>query len=318
MQAQAAPPYADPTRFREEAVTVGAGEWALPGTLTRPRGGGPAPGVVLVHGSGPGDRDETVGPNRPFRDLAWGLASRGIAVLRYDKRTRVHAARMAQLPTLTVKDETIDDALAAVALLRQTPGVDPRHIFVIGHSLGATLAPRIAAADPQLAGIVLLAGGTRKMEEMLVQQADYLTSVDSSIAPRLAPLREGAARIRALTPADSARPGFILGAPAAYWLDLRAYDILATARAIATPMLVLQGERDYQATREDFEALQRGLAQRPDVRFRLFPALNHLFIAGEGRSMPAEYAQPGIVAEEVVTTIAGWIGEISGRGARHP
>jgi hypothetical protein len=121
------PAYAVPSSFHEKNVTVGAGtEWALPATLTLPVGNGPFPAIVLVHGSGPNDRDETQGPNRPFQDLAWGLASQGIAVLRYDKRSRVHPGKLTALANLTVKDETIDDALAAVALLRETPEIDPK------------------------------------------------------------------------------------------------------------------------------------------------------------------------------------------------
>src|SRR5258708_674329 len=88
------PGYVDTTRFTERDIQVGKEPWVLPGTITIPKGAGPFPVVVLVHGSGPNDRDETIGGNRPFRDLAWGLASRGIAVVRYDKRTRVYGARM--------------------------------------------------------------------------------------------------------------------------------------------------------------------------------------------------------------------------------
>ena len=87
----APPPYASPAAYKESEVTVGTGQWALPATLTMPVAPGPVPAVVLVHGSGPGDRDATVGQIKQFKDLALGLASRGIAVLRYDKRTRVHA-----------------------------------------------------------------------------------------------------------------------------------------------------------------------------------------------------------------------------------
>ena len=131
------PAYADTLRFTERAMTVGAPGWPLPGTLAVPAGPGPHPAVVLVHGSGPNDRDETVGPNKPFRDLAWGLASRGIAVLRYEKRTRAHAARVATgLDSLTVRGETVDDAVAALSLLRETPGIDPGRVFGLGHSLG--------------------------------------------------------------------------------------------------------------------------------------------------------------------------------------
>ena len=89
------PAYVDQTKFEEKDVVVGTGEWQLPGTLTLPKGNGPFAAVVLVHGSGPNDRDETIGPNKPFKDLAWGLASQGIAVLRYDKRTKVYAEKMA-------------------------------------------------------------------------------------------------------------------------------------------------------------------------------------------------------------------------------
>jgi pimeloyl-ACP methyl ester carboxylesterase len=133
--------------------------------LSLPSGAGPLPAIVLVHGSGQHDRDETIGPNKPFRDLAWGLASRGIAVLRYEKRTRQHQQRVAQLENgFTVKEEAIDDAGAAVALLRNRTGIRANRIYVLGHSLGAMLAPRIAAADPAVAGLVLMAGPVRSLE----------------------------------------------------------------------------------------------------------------------------------------------------------
>ena len=146
---KAAPPYQPPDyvkrgSFEEKEVKVGSGEWELPATLTLPVGDGPFPAVVLVHGSGPNDRDETIGPNRPFRDLAWGLASQGIAVLRYEKRTKEHASKLAAgLAGLTIKEEVLDDALAAVALLRKVPKIDPRKVFLLGHSLGAMYAPKL-------------------------------------------------------------------------------------------------------------------------------------------------------------------------------
>jgi uncharacterized protein len=134
------PPAVPPSssRFKEEPVTVGTGEWAVPGTLSVPSGRiiGAA---VLVHGSGPNDRDETLGPNKPFQDLAWGLSDRGIAVLRYDKRTKVLGGKMAGIKNLTVREETIDDALLAVKLLRSRSDIDPKRIFVLGHSLGGMI-----------------------------------------------------------------------------------------------------------------------------------------------------------------------------------
>ena len=305
------PAYATPAAYQESEVTVGTGQWALPGTLTMPVGPGPVPAAVLVHGSGPGDRDATVGQVKPFKDLALGLASRGIAVLRYDKRTRVHAHRMGPAPGFTVTDETIDDALAAVQLLRRTPGVDPGRVVVVGHSLGGMLVPRIAAADARIAGFVVMAGAARPMEQAIVEQARYLAAADGVTSAeeqtRLDQLERVAARVRALTPADATSPERLLGAAASYWLDLRGYDPPAAAAKVRRPMLLLQGERDYQVTMEEFSRWKAALAGRADVSFRSYGELNHLFVAGAGRSVPAEYETPGHVSEAVIGDIAAWI-----------
>lgn len=306
------PPYADVASFSESDVRVGDGVTALPGTLTLPTAAGRHPAVVLVHGSGPHDRDETIGPNRPFRDLAWGLASRGVAVLRYDKRTRVHAARIVEtLGGFTVREETVDDALAAVALLRTMAGIDASRIFVLGHSLGGMLAPRIAASDPGIAGVVILAGSTRPLKDILIAQQEYLAGLDGAVTPdeeeRLADLRRDLAEVSALTAADQTSSTLILGAPPSYWLDLKAYDPVATARRLTRPMLILQGDRDYQVTMDDFHGWEAGLSGRADVRMRVFQSLNHLFMAGEGTPTPAEYQFPGHLAPEVIEEITAWI-----------
>jgi dienelactone hydrolase len=305
------PAYATPSAYATSEVTVGNGEWALPGTLTLPNGPGPFAAVVLVHGSGANDRDETIGPNKPFADLAAGLASRGVAVLRYDKRTKVYGPKMAALGVLTVKEETVDDALAAVALLRVTARIDPAHVFVLGHSLGGTLIPRIAAADPKLAGVIVMAGAARPLEDLIVDQTKYLAAADGVVTPeeqqQIDALTKAAAEIRALTPADLTAGKHILNAPASYWLDLKGYDAPVAAKALTLPMLVLQGERDYQVTPDEFARWKAALAGRTNVTFSLFPGLNHLFMPGTGKSLPAEYEQPSHVAERVVEEIAGWI-----------
>jgi uncharacterized protein len=273
-----------------------------------PVGPGPFPAVVLVHGSGPNDRDETVEAAKPFRDLAWGLASRGIAVLRYEKRTRQHGARLASAPNFTVREETVDDAVAAAALLRGSEGVDPARVYVLGHSLGAMVVPRIGGQDLKIAGFIVMAGAARPLEDLILEQVTYIASLDGTVSEeekkQIEGLRQEVAKVKALQPGAS---GTALGAPASYWLDLKGYKPPEAATALGRPLLVLQGERDYQVTLDNFEAWKKALGDRKDVTFKSYPRLNHLFIEGEGKSGPAEYQKPGHVAEAVVADIAGWI-----------
>jgi dienelactone hydrolase len=285
----AAPAPPSSSKFKEEAVTVGSGQFALSGTLSIPAEKIAAT-IVLVHGSGPHDRDETIGPNKPFRDLAWGLAERGVAVLRYEKRSRQHAEALAANKALTVKDEVIDDAVAAVALLRSREGIDPKRIFVLGHSLGGTLAPRIAAADPSIAGLVIMAGATRPIMVAAREQLAYLASLSPG----------------AIDP-DKQLETLRRAAPDGYWRDLDAYNPAQTARTIKQPMLILQGERDYQVTLEDLKGWRDALGDRPQVTIKTYPTLNHLFLPGQGKSTPAEYGQGGQIPAFVLDDIANWI-----------
>lgn len=312
------PAYVRPEAFRERELRVGTGDWSLPATLTIPLGDGPFPAVVLVHGSGPHDRDETILANKPFRDLAWGLASRGVAVLRYEKRTRAHAAKLAAAKeTITPREEVIDDARAAVALLQTAEKVDARKVFLLGHSLGGMLAPRIGTGAANLAGVVILAGNTRPLEDVIVDQFTYLLSKDGLTDPakqQLERIKEQAARVKRLTGASGVSSDQLpLGVPAAYWLDLRGYDPAATAREFARPLLILQGERDYQVTMDDFQGWKKQLGTRKDVTFKSYPHLNHLFMAGKGKATPQEYETAGHVDRAVVADIAAWIAA-NGRG----
>ena len=210
-----------------------------------------------------------------------------------------------------MREETIDDAVSAVAQLRATDDIDSRRIFVLGHSLGGMVAPRIAQADPQIAGLVFLAGAVRPFEEVIVEQTRYLISLNgkssAESAAYLAQVEADAKKLKQLTAADASSRMVLFGAPVAYWLDMREHDPLAAAKEIQQPMLFLQGRRDYQVTVKDYEIWKTALTGHPRVTFTLYPQLNHLFVTGTGKSTPAEYEQPGHVEAQVVADIAGWI-----------
>jgi hypothetical protein len=301
------PPYADPSGFLELEVVLGSGPLAVPGTLTLSgTTPGPHPGVVLLGGGGPFDRDETSGPNKPLKDLAWGLACRGVAVLRFDKVTHVHSQVMSA-PGFTMSEEYVPHAVAAVRMLREQPAVDAGRVFVLGHSMGGKVAPRVATAEPSVAGLVILAGDTQPMHRAAVRVARYLASVDPAAmsGEAVATLERQAERVDNLGSSTGDLP---FGFPASYWRDLRDYDPVPLAAALPGPILVLQGGRDYQVTVEDDLARWRaGLAHRPDVTIRVHEADNHLFFPGEGPSTPAEYLLPQHVDPAVVTDVADWL-----------
>ncbi|MER5644020.1 alpha/beta hydrolase [Streptosporangium sp. NPDC002524] len=314
------PPYARRERFDEHEVTVGSGALAVPGTLSLPRGRGPWPGVVLLGGGGPFDRDGTTGPNKPLKDLAWGLAGRGVAVLRFDKVTRAHAGRVAATPGFTMGEEYVPHAVAAVHLLQRHPDVDAGRVHVAGHSMGGKAAPRVAVAEPSVAGLVLLAGDAQPMHHAAVRVVRHLAAADPGPAAQAAVeaiTRQAALvdspHLSAATPAANLPFGY----SGAYWLDLRGYDPVATAAALDKPMLILQGGRDYQVTVEDdLSRWRAGLARRPEVTIRVYDADDHMFFSGTGPSTPAGYESPQHVDPAVVADIAGWLTPPRGRIAR--
>ena len=312
------PPYADTSKFTEEEVTVGAEGWPLAGTLTRPNGVDHAPLVILLQGSGPHDRDETIGPNAPFRDLAHGLASRGVAVLRYEKRTHAHQDRYVDAETrkaAAVQNEVVDDALAAAAKARGWRGIDPGRIVVMGHSLGGTAAPLVAKQDGRLAGVILLAASARPVAEMIRSQVDHVKRVDPERAKGLAGVDADLDGTLARMASGGAKDEeTALGVPVRYWKTM---DAVRPDRLLAEqpelPALVLQGGRDYQVTEADLDLFRQALQGRANATIRLYPELNHLFHAGEGRAVPAEYEKAGFVDVRVVDDVAAWIGMLPAR-----
>ncbi|WP_449466278.1 alpha/beta hydrolase [Stenotrophomonas humi] len=301
----AAAPAAD-ARFIEQPflVPIGPeGKNGLPGTLALPKGKGPFPAVVLVHGSGPQDRDETIGPNRPFLDIARGLAAQGIAVLRYEKRT--HARPQDFSGAFSIDDETTDDAAAAVTALVATADIDSKHLYVLGHSQGGMLAGRIAkASDGKLTGLVLLAAPVRPILDILAEQNRYLVSLDGSISTEeqahLDTLDAAIAKVRHDPDAT------LMNLPGRFWQQLEQVDPVADVRDSGLPVLLLQGGRDFQVVDAEWQLWKQGL-QGERYRFHHYPALNHLGITSNGKGGMAEYEQAGHVDTGLINDIAQWI-----------
>ncbi|MBE2270101.1 MAG: alpha/beta fold hydrolase [Anaerolinea sp.] len=313
-----APPYADEDTFTDIEVILGTvGETPLPGVLSLPNGDGLHPLVILMGGSGPTDRDGTVGGNKPLRDLAWGLATQGIAVLRYDKRALVHPDSFANT-FFTIAEEYTQDALLAVELMRATAGIDPERVYLAGHSLGGYIAPRIvaeaAAADSHIAGVIVLAGLARPLQDALFDQQRYLLQADGALDGSdqmvLSIVNDLRNAINGLTEEDADDSYNLFGAPPSYYIDLQGYDPVATAAGLDVPLLVIQGERDYQVTMAgDFALWQAGLEGDPNATLISYPSLNHLLIPGSGASLPSEYGVAGHVDGAVINDIAAWVNE---------
>ncbi len=305
------PVWVDSTGFTEISMEIDCGDIKLPAMFTRPKTEEDFAVVVLVHGSGAHDMDQSIGPNKIFRDIAWGLAHQGISVLRYEKRNFRHQLSL-DVETITVWDEAGRDAVYAIQAAMQLPGVDPGRVFLLGHSLGGMIAPRIAAEVPELAGIISLAGTPRQLYEIIPGQLEHLMSLseevnDEAIA-QLEEVREIVTRLKAKQKQpDAVYTTSLLGMPPSYIKDMNLYDTSKIAAGIPQAILIVHGGRDYQVTIDDYNAWKAALQNHHNTTFILYPEMDHLFVAGDGPSKPASYFEENNVDKRVIEDIADWI-----------
>jgi hypothetical protein len=308
--------------FSSEPVTIGAGtEWALSGLLTLPSNAdGKVPAVVLVHGSGPQDMDQTIFENKPFKEIAEYLSSNGIAVIRYDKRSLTHGLKMTQQlgGSVTMWEETIEDAILAANILKADPRIDGDRVFILGHSLGGMLAPRIHASGGDFAGLILLAGTPRSMIEGIPdQQMLYVleTMEGDELEAALAMFELVDEQIAAIvnTLDDEAKVTIIEGSGgvSVYYLkDNHIHPASDFIKDITVPFLVIHAENDLQVFMKDFEMYKELLGDRPNVTFKLYEGLNHLFMPSTVTritDLMEEYKIKANIYGQVLKDIADWI-----------
>lgn len=300
-----------PSTVVEKEKSLNINGVTLRGTLTLPKEGNNFSCVILVHGSGSTDQDETISANKPFRDMAWGLAERGIASYRYDKRGFSYP-EMSEDTTLTLREETIDDAVESLKKVSEMNKIDADKIFVLGHSLGGYAMPLIAEETSDAKGYIIMAGLARSLQEAMNDQIHYLTSLDGKITDEeKASLDfydseiEKFSRLKELDEKDT-----IFNTYTTYWNYLENYDPIETAKGIDKNVLVLQGMRDYQVTMEDYNRWYDAFNTKENWHFRTYDTLNHLMMPGEGVPSPEEYFIKSSVDQQVIEDISTWINSI--------
>ena len=301
-----------------ELTVMGDPSCPLGAALTLPRDVEKPPVVILVQGSGSSNRDEQVGENRPFADIAHGLAQRGIAVLRYDKRFFAYPERAMEISDLNLREEYLDDVSAAIALMQEDERVDGSRIFVLGHSLGGSLVPAIAAEHSELSGIISMAGSLRPLWEISYDQnQELLSTMDRDSLPeeqqelletQIEQLEADMAVLRGdeldKQPADAS----LLGMPAGYWQSIKEYCGMNFIDEVEMPILVLQGNADFQVFPDkDYMLWQETLADRENAEFHLYEGLNHLMMKTQGKRDVSEYETAGHVDEQVIEDIAAFV-----------
>lgn len=308
--------------MRREPVIVGKGTpYPLNGILTLPEEGSceteKYPAVVFVHGSGSSNMDEKVGRLTPFKDLAEGLAKHGIASIRYDKKSFAHGRKMLKSKELiTVRNETIDDAILAAELLRQDPRIDVDRVFIIGHSMGGMLAPRIDAEGGNFRGLILMAGSPRRMEDILVEQTHEMMGgmnplLKSIAGGQLRKLEKTFDGLYELSDEEAKNKKFGGGTTLYYFKEMGEHSPESYLRENQKPILIMQGGKDFQVKAQvDFRQYQEILRDHPDATFNLYDDLNHCFVPsvyGEIAKAKKEYAVEQHIGEIVIGDIAEWI-----------
>jgi dienelactone hydrolase len=301
--------YVNASKFYEYKKVLPDPKFPTDAVLTIPAKGSNFPVVIIVGGSGATDKDLTIGPNRIYKDIAWGLGNNGIAVLRYDKRTKDNGAQMAKNKNLTVKDEYLDDLKLAIQMVKNNPEIDSNQVFVLGHSEGGYLIPYFERNLKGIAGYISFAGNYSKLADLMCMQIEYLMK-DLPDADKNGYLEmlEKAIYARDKIQESSANDSLPPGLTAAYLIHLNENGPeKLSANINKKRVLFVQGGRDYQVPPSEMDKWKLALKNNTQADFALFPELNHIGLDGKGISKPSEYEVQGNVPEEVILKITRFV-----------
>jgi pimeloyl-ACP methyl ester carboxylesterase len=303
--------------IKENIVLGESTKYPLKGILTLPENAsGQVPAVVFVHGSGSSNMDEKVGKLTPFKDLAEGLAELGIASIRYDKRSFAHPFKMLREKVITVREETIEDAILATELLRRDSRIDKDNIFIAGHSMGGMLAPRIDAEGGNYKGLILMAGSPRTLGEIMLDQNEEVMRSGKGVLQwyvktqvvKISAMFEG---MYELSDEEAKKKKLGNGTTLYYFKEMGEHPASEYLLKLEKPVMIMQGEKDFQATLEkDFAAYKELLEDKKNVTFKVYENLNHLFVNSVyGNIMKAmkEYKVEQHIGKNVIKDLADWI-----------
>lgn len=288
--------------YVETDIVVETGEYKLPGKLTIPESKQKVPGIIFVHGSGANDMDESIGALKLFEELAIKLAKKGVASIRYDKRTYTYVEELATKLDFTVQEEVIDDAISAINQLRANDKISD--IYIIGHSFGGQLAP-VIANKTDVKGVIILAGTTEHIIDVAMNQLKEQNSPYYNVYD---PYDEYFRNIKELVPSEIGY--FFMGAYETYWVSYNNINLSEEILSCGNNkrMLVLQGGLDLQVKANELDNY-RNILKDTDAEFKLYETLNHMFVDGTGEIITTAYQVykeiPNIVIEDISKFIEG-------------
>lgn len=306
------PKYANPANCETKHVLIQSGNYGLPAELLIPKGVENYPVVVLIHGSGPSDRDEAMQTLRPFKDIAYGLANQGIASLRYDKSTYLFAKYFLQNKEFTVWDETGSDVVNIVKYLETRQSISENRIVLLGHSMGAMMLPRICDSV-DVGALVMVSGNARPLQDLIYEQLEFFAKKDGYTRNEkermeiLSEQVENVDKLRSIS-ADSVKFALPFGLPAYYWKDLAEYNQVKCLEKISEPVFLLQGEGDYQVSMKDYKMFKKVLKNRKlPYLAKSYPKVNHMLFENLGKPSVSEYNRNEHVENYIIKDIADWI-----------